>query len=294
MRLAYLGTPDAAVVPLRALHAAGHEVALVVSRPDARRSRRGGATPSPVKAAATELGLPVSDDPDDVLDAGVELGVVVAYGRILRAPLLGAVPLVNLHFSLLPRWRGAAPVERAILAGDAVTGVCLMEVAEGLDTGAVHACVEVPIGPTTTAADLREDLAERGSRLLVDQLREGLGEPRPQSSEGVTYADKVGPDDLRIDWDRRGEEILRQVRVGGAWTTWRGERFKVHEAAAVAPVGDAEPAGTLVAVGRGVGVRVADGVLELRRVQPAGRAAMAGPDWANGARPIGERLGGEA
>ena len=136
-RLVFLGTPDASVVPLRALADAGHHIALVVSQPDRRRGRGRQTSPSPVKAAALELGLPVTDDVDDALAVGADLGVVVAFGRLIRPHVLAALPMVNIHFSLLPRWRGAAPVERAILAGDARTGVDLMGVEEGLDTGAV-------------------------------------------------------------------------------------------------------------------------------------------------------------
>ncbi|MSZ87756.1 MAG: hypothetical protein F2585_00275, partial [Actinobacteria bacterium] len=149
-RLAFMGTPDVAVPVLRALVSAGFEIALVVTRPDRRRGRGGELSPSPVKAAATELGLPVTDDLEAVLDAGVDLAVVVAYGRIIPMRILEQVPMVNLHFSLLPRWRGAAPVERALLAGDAVTGVCLMEVAEGLDTGAIYSRCETNIEDSDT------------------------------------------------------------------------------------------------------------------------------------------------
>ncbi|HRA35850.1 MAG TPA: methionyl-tRNA formyltransferase, partial [Acidimicrobiales bacterium] len=140
----YFGTPEIAVPPLRALAAAGFDVALVVTGADKRRGRRGAPTPTPVKAAALELGVEVTDDPDRAATVGADLGVVVAYGRILRRPLLERIPLVNLHFSLLPRWRGAAPVERAILAGDTTTGVCVMAVEEGLDTGPVYDTVRVP------------------------------------------------------------------------------------------------------------------------------------------------------
>lgn len=296
MKLVYLGTPEMAVPPLRALHDAGHHVELVVSGADKRRGRRGAPTPSPVKAAALELGLPVTDDPEQVVDCEAELGVVVAYGRLLRPHLLAAVPMVNLHFSLLPRWRGAAPVERAILAGDRVTGVCLMRVDEGLDTGCVYGRAEVPLGDDTTAAALREELVRVGTDLLVESLRDGLGDCTAQPDEGVTYAAKLTAQDLRLDWSATVAEALRVVRVGGAWTTWRGERLKVHEAAAVDPDGPvggpgAEP-GTLVPLGRGIAVRTCDGLLELLRVQPAGRAPMAAADWVNGARPAGERLGG--
>ncbi len=138
-RLAYLGTPQMAVPPLRALVEAGHEVVLCVTRPDRRRGRGGATTPSPVKAAAIDLGVPVSHELLEVATAGVELAVVVAYGRIIPSALLTQIPMLNVHFSLLPRWRGAAPLERAILAGDAETGVCLMKIEEGLDTGPVYA-----------------------------------------------------------------------------------------------------------------------------------------------------------
>lgn len=262
MRLAFLGTPEAAVPPLRALVEAGHDVALVVSRADARRGRGSAVSPSPVKAAALELGIPVTDRVDDVLvlEPPAELGVVVAFGRIIRPHVLHRLPMVNLHFSLLPRWRGAAPVERAILAGDEVTGVCVMAVEEGLDTGGVHRCVEVPIGPEETADELRARLVDAGTRLLVDALAEGLGEPEPQAGE-ATYADKIDPDELRIDWSRPAEEIHRLIRVGGAWTTHQGRRLKVWRAHLDG-----------------------DGQLVVDEVQPEGKARMPFEAWANGAR----------
>ncbi len=153
-RLVFLGTPEAAVQPLRTLVRAGHDVALVVTRPDKRRGRGAALVPSPVKAAATELGLPVTDSLDDAVGVGAELGVVVAYGRIIPVAVLDRLPMVNLHFSLLPRWRGAAPVERAILEGDAETGVCLMAVEAGLDTGAIYAEVATAIDEDETADEL--------------------------------------------------------------------------------------------------------------------------------------------
>ena len=299
MKLVYLGTPDMAVPPLRALHDAGHEILLVVSGADKRRGRRGSATPSPVKAVALELGLPVSDDPDDLVGVGAELGVVVAYGRLLRPHLLDELDMVNLHFSLLPRWRGAAPVERALLAGDPTTGVCLMAVEEGLDTGCVYGRAEVPIDEAATAGSLREDLVEVGTAMLVDALAIGLGECEPQPDHGVTYAAKLTPADLHLDWSGAASALGRVVRVGGAWTTFRSDRFKIHAAAvadaaavtdAAAGTGATLP-GTVIALGRGVGVRTGDGVLELLTVQPAGKAPMAAADWANGARPAGEVLG---
>ena len=277
-----------AVGPLRALVGDGHDVGLVVSRPDRKRGRGGSLVPSPVKAAALALGLPVSDRVDDVIDVGAELGVVVAYGRLIRPHVLAAVPMVNIHFSLLPRWRGAAPVERAILAGDQVTGACIMALEEGLDTGPVYARLEVPIGPEQTADELRAELAAGATRLLLDLLRQGLPEPRPQAGE-PTYAAKLEPEEHHLDWSRPAEELQRVVRLGSAWTTFRGRRLKVlRSRVAVAPDGLApgvlDPEGLLVGTG--------DGALELVEVQPEGRGPQRAADWRNGARPRpGERFG---
>ncbi len=285
MRLAFLGSPDAAVPPLRALVEHGHDVSLVITQPDRKRGRGGALQPTPVKAAALDLGLPVTHRVKDVIDAGVELGVVVAFGRFLRAEVLAAVPMVNMHFSLLPRWRGAAPVERAILAGDTETGVCLMEIDEGLDTGAVYACEPITIGPDDTASALRHRLTSAGTQLLVDRLAAGLGEAVPQQGE-ATYAEKIGPDDLHLDWGRTAEELHRIVRIEGAWSTFRGKRLKVHQARVV----DAGPRpgeidGVVVGCGDGRG-------LELVEVQPEGKPHQAAEAWRNGARPkSGELLG---
>lgn len=276
--IVFLGTPAMSVPPLRALHAAGFDVRLVVTNADKRRGRGGRTDPSPVKAAAVELGLPVSHVVDDVIDAGADLGVVVAFGRIIKPHVLDALPMVNLHFSLLPRWRGAAPVERAILAGDDRTGVDLMVVEEGLDTGAVYGRAELDIGPDETAEELRARLVEAGTALLVAHLQVGLGEPAPQVGEPV-YAHKLGPEDLEIDWASPAEHIHRQVRVGGAWTTFRGERFKVWRTSLQpAGAGVVHPTGTTP--------------IELLEVQPAGRARMDAAAWANGARwSADDRLG---
>jgi methionyl-tRNA formyltransferase len=284
-RLVYLGTPAAAVPPLRALHGAGFVIPLVVSRADTRRGRGGALVPSPVKAAALELGIPVSDRVDDVLAAGADLGVVVAYGRIIKPHVLAEVPMVNLHFSLLPRWRGAAPVERAILAGDTETGVCVMTVEEGLDTGGVHRRAVVPIGEDTTADELREELVAVGTGLLLASLTEGLGEPEPQTGE-ATYAAKIEPAELEIDWSRPALAVRRLVRLGGAWTSFRGRRLKVWS---VRPSGTAAlPPGGL----EGTAVGTGDGDLVLVEVQPEGRGRQSGDAWRNGARPVaGERLG---
>ena len=274
----YLGTPAMAVPPLRALVAAEFDLALVVSRPDRRRGRGGATSPSAVKAAAQELGLPVSDTLADATGVNADLGVVVAYGRIIPPAVLDALPMVNLHFSLLPRWRGAAPVERTLLAGDERTGVCVMAVEEGLDTGGVYARREVPIGRDDTAEDLRRRLVDVGTPLLVDTLVAGLGEPEPQHGE-VTHADKIDPAELEIDWTRPRRDIERLVRLGGAWTTVRGSRLKVW-------------AGSSDVGGEGIPVPAGDGPFELREVQPEGRSRLPAADWARGARlRPGERLG---
>jgi methionyl-tRNA formyltransferase len=291
-RLAFLGTPEIAVPPLRALVDAGHDIALCVTRPDRRRGRGGAVTPSPVKAAALELGLAVSHSMEDVADAGVELAVVVAYGRIIPASLLARVPMVNLHFSLLPRWRGAAPVERALLAGDEETGVCLMKVEEGLDPGPVYARRSVPISDDEDLSTLRHELVTAGCALLVTALAHGaagLPVPVPQSGE-PTIAPKLTPDDLRLHWGEPGVQLHRVVRLGRAWTTFRGKRLGVLRATPVAAPEPAGPPGTLV----GTVVCTGAGGLGLDQVQPESRAPMPAGDWARGVRPLaGERLGSD-
>ena len=191
MRLVFFGTPDDAVPTLRALVDAGHDVALVVTQPDRRRGRGGELVPSPVKAAAIALGLPVRTPErarevrDEVAASGAEVGVVVAFGQLLPEPLFTSVPLgfVNVHFSLLPRWRGAAPVERAMLAGDAETGVCIMEIEQGLDTGRVYARASTPIAPDETAGELRARLVALGTDLLLETLPD-LARLVPGDQEG--------------------------------------------------------------------------------------------------------------
>ena len=245
--------------------------------------------PSPVKAAAQELGIPVSHRVADVVDAGVELGVVVAFGRLIKSDVLERVPMVNVHFSLLPRWRGAAPVERAILAGDDVTGVGIMQLEEGLDTGPIYAEETVPIAEGETADELRSRLVEVGTRLLVDVLSRPLPEPRPQHGE-PTYAAKIDPAELQIDWTKPAIDIERLVRIGRAWTTFRGKRLHVVRAR-VAGEAPAEPAST----GAVDGTRVSAGggtALELVEVKPEGKGVQDARAWLNGARPRpGERLG---
>ncbi len=305
-----MGSPDEAVPALEALVAAGFDLPLVITRADRRRGRRGRASPTPVKVAALEMGLEVAHDLDSCLEVGAELGVVVAYGRIIPARILDRLPMVNVHFSLLPRWRGAAPVERALLAGDSETGVCLMAMEQGLDTGPVYTCAPEPIGAEDTTLTLKSRLARRGAELLVEGLGSGLTPPSPQVGES-TYAAKLTPDDLRIDWSRPAPEVARLVRVGGAWTrrgvpgageggagdaSGPGPRLKVHRAVVVEPPPGAEPGpgstpGVLTITGGRALVTTGDGLLELVEVQPEGRGRQSARDWINGSRVrSGDRL----
>lgn len=288
-RLVYLGTPAMAVPPLQALVREGFDVALVVTGEDKRRGRGSGLTPSPVKQAAVDLGLAVTHRVDDALTVGADLGVVVAYGRLIRRPVLERLAMINIHFSLLPRWRGAAPVERALLEGDTETGTCLMQLEEGLDTGPVFSEVRLPVRERATADELRRELVALGTAQLLGCLAGGLRAPTPQAGE-PTYAAKISADDLCIDWSAAAERIDRLVRLGGAWTTVRGKRLRVlaAEPGGDAP-GDTQP-GRLV--GRGVVCGDAR-LVRLDLVQPEGRAPMAAHAWLQGAR-LGteERLGG--
>lgn len=271
MRLVFFGTPADAVPTLRALHGAGHDIVLAVTQPDRRRGRGGATQPSPVKEAALELAIPVRtperarEVTDEVAASGADVGVVVAFGQLLPEALFTALPLgfVNVHFSLLPRWRGAAPVERAILAGDDETGVCIMQIDKGLDTGDVFACASTPIGADETAGELRARLVDLGTDLLLDTLpRLAAITPEPQVGE-PTSADRLTVEEFELDLSAPPEELVRTVRAGnprpGAWTTVGGRRLKVWRAR-VAPDGSFEP-------------------LE---VQPEGRPRMTGDAWRRG------------
>jgi methionyl-tRNA formyltransferase len=241
-----------------------------------------------VKAAALELGLPVTDQVDDVLSVDADLGVVVAFGRLIKPHVLDRLAMINMHFSLLPRWRGAAPVERAILAGDRETGVDIMAVEEGLDTGGIYAEARVTIDEDITLPELRGLLVERGTRLLLDVLRDGIGDAREQVGE-PTYAAKIEPHEHELDWTQPAAQLARVVRLGEAWTTFRGRRLKVQRAHSVER--------TSLAPGAldGALVGTAAGALELVTVQPEGKASMPVSAWRNGARPkFGETLGAVA
>ena len=232
----------AAVGPLDALVAAGHEIALVVTQPDRRRGRGTQLVASPVKAAALGQGLPVAtpvkarEVVEQVRALDADLGVVVAFGQILPRALLDAIPggLVNVHYSLLPRWRGAAPVERAILAGDAETGVCVMAVDETLDTGAVYARQALVIGADESAGELHTRLNALGTELLVRTLPDiPTTVPEPQHGE-ITYAQKLTVDEFELDLTRPAQELVRLVRAGnprpGAWLAFDDGRLKVWKA----------------------------------------------------------------
>jgi methionyl-tRNA formyltransferase len=288
VRLVFLGSPADAVVPLRALVEAGHEVVLVLTQPDRRRSRGGGQDPSPVKKAASELGLQVltparaREAIEDVAATEAQVGVVVAFGQLLPPAFLDALPhgFVNLHYSLLPRWRGAAPVERAILAGDTETGVCLMRIEEGLDTGGIYASASTPIEPDETAGELRDRLTAFGTRLLLEHLP-NVPDTQPVPQEGEpTYAEKLTVDEFRIDSSRPAVVAARIVRAGnprpGAWMVVDGKRVKVWRARP--EPGEGEPG----VVRRPGELVTADGTLRLDEVQPEGKTHMTGQAWMAG------------
>jgi len=279
---------------LSALLEAKVSVVAVVTNPDKRRGRGAKTEASPAKKVALDHGLRVIESPADAVafleQHGTDgvTGIVVAYGRIIREPLLSAIPLVNLHFSLLPRWRGAAPVERAILAGDATTASSIMQIEEGLDTGAVYDVESVDINDTETVEQLRSRLGVIGAAQIVRMLREGFPKPTPQSGEPV-HADKITPDELLIDWSKSALDVTRTVRVGGAHGFFRGSRVKIHEA--LPTDGDGAP-GAFIAVGADVVVAAGGGAVRLVTVQPEGKRPMAARDWANGVRPsVGESFG---
>ena len=227
-KVVYLGTPEVAVAPLKKIHEAGIEVTLVITGEDKRRGRGKWKSPTPVKEEAQQLGIPVSHQLDDIYNATADIGVVVAYGKLIPEEILSQLPMVNIHFSLLPQWRGAAPLERAILSGDDRTGVCIMQVEKELDSGGIFRKQEVAISEDESLVSLREKLSKQGNALLVDCLINGFGVPTPQEGE-PSYARKISSDDLKVDWNDSAEQILRVIRLGNAWTTIKGSRFGEFE-----------------------------------------------------------------
>ena len=277
-RLAFIGTPELSVPFMKTLCASGYEIGLVVTGEDRRRGRGEEPSPSPVKGAAIEMELPVSHEIGDVKNFEIDLAVVVAYGSFIPVDLLEKVLMINVHFSLLPRWRGPAPIERAILAGDTKSGVCIMEVGEEFDIGRVFSRQEVEILARDTTETLRNRLIHAGCELLVSTLDNGLGEPIPQEGE-IVWAEKIIPKEREIKWELEAEKIDRLVRIGGAWTTFAGKRFKVWEAEAIAQDVGGQP-GQLV----GDQVATGKGSLRLIDVQSQNRARQAFDSWKLGAR----------
>jgi methionyl-tRNA formyltransferase len=301
VRLVFVGTPTTAVPALDALLKSRHEVVAVITRPDAPAGRGRRLTASPVGQRAADAGIEVLKpakvrDPEflDRLRAiGPDCCPVVAYGALIPRVALD-IPRhgwVNLHFSLLPAWRGAAPVQRAVLHGDEITGAATFQIEEDLDTGPVYGVVTEPILPTDTSGDLLGRLAESGAQLLVatmDGIEEGELEPRPQPADGVSLAPKLSPEDAHIDWTLPAHHIDRLIRActpaPGAWTTFRTDRLKlgpvrpVPDAPALVP-GELRVTKTEVLAGTG-----SHPVL-LGEVQPQGKQRMAATDWARGVRP---------
>ena len=277
--LVFLGTPTAAETILSELIRNGFEIAHVVTRADARRGRGSSTTPSPVKQIAIDNSIEVSHDMAWLKENSNRelLGVVVAYGKIIPAAVLSQTPMVNVHFSLLPRWRGAAPVERAILAGDTQTGVCIMNVEETLDTGHVFAQREINIVDMHTTETLTADLAVLGAELLVETLNVGLGAGVPQQGE-TTYATKVSAEELRLEWNLSSIEVSRRVRAVRSYTMLGSQRLKVIKAELVTDTVQLSP-GQCNGAGC-VGTR--DGAVRLVAVQPEGKAVMDAAAWLRG------------
>ena len=293
-RVIFFGTPEIAVGPLRALVAAGFVIDLVVTGIDKRRGRGSQTSPSPVKQAAIELQLPVTHDVTDAIalvtknganGASVAdscIGVVVAYGHIISTEALQVLPMINIHYSLLPRWRGAAPVERALLAGDEQAGVCIMQVVEQLDAGDILSSASTQISQTDTTSSLRARLGEIATPLLIDVLSNGVSITKPQSGD-VVVAAKITQADLEIDWSKPAVVVDRQVRVGGAFTFFNDKRFKIHSLKVSAEIFIAE-SGNMVVVNDRVLVACGQGVIELVEVQPEGKPRISAQDWKKGAR----------
>ena len=281
-RIVYIGTPEIAVAPLRALVAAGFEVELVVTGVDKRRGRGSETTANPLKTAALELNIPVSHDINDVLklDPDGLLGVVVAFGSIIASDVLHHVPMINIHYSALPRWRGAAPVERAILEGDSATAVCIIQVVEQLDAGDVLASVPCEIRDDDSVVGLRDRLGQLALPLLIDICSNGVSSQQAQVGE-VVVARKIMSDDLAIKWASSAERITRQIRLGNAFTFFDGKRFKVHDASLTT---DRLAPGTISFVGARVLVGTSGDAILLVTVQPEGKPRIAANEWARGAR----------
>jgi methionyl-tRNA formyltransferase len=306
VRLLFAGTPQVAVPALEAVAASGHELLGVITRPDAPSGRGRHVARSPVAAWADAAGLEVlqprrPSEPEflaRLAELAPDCVPVVAYGALIPKTALD-VPgygWVNLHFSVLPAWRGAAPVQRALMAGDEVTGATTFLIEPALDSGPVYGVLTEAVGPTDTAGDLLGRLAVSGAGLLVatlDGIAAGTLVAVPQPADGVSLAPKVTVDDARVDWARPAFAVDRLVRgcspEPGAWTTFRGERVKLGPVEVVAPAGADAPAvlapGQFAAGKRDVLVDTGTGPVRLGRVQAQGKKEMAAADWARGLRP---------
>jgi methionyl-tRNA formyltransferase len=298
MRVVFAGTPEVAVPSLDAVAASGHELVGVVTRPDAPAGRGRRLTASPVAQRAEQLGVPVLKpehprDPDfqsELRALAPDCCPVVAYGALLPQSALDIPPhgWVNLHFSVLPHWRGAAPVQHAIWAGDEVTGATTFRIVKELDAGPTFGVMTERIRPTDTAGDLLARLAEGGTGLLVatlDGIADGSLEARPQQAEGVSYAPKVEVEDARVDWSLPAVAVDRQVRActpaPGAWTTYAGERLKLGP---VTVIDGALPAGELAVGKHHVVVGTGTSAVRLGDVRAVGKKQMPAADWARGVR----------
>ena len=309
LRIAFAGTPQFALPALRALLASSHRVVGVLTQPDRPAGRGRELRASPVKLLAAEHGLPVAQPTTLKTAEGraalsewrPELMVVVAYGLILP-PVVLALPrlgCLNIHGSLLPRWRGAAPIHRAILAGDSETGVSIMQLEEGLDTGPVLLERRHPISLRDTSGDVHDALSELGASALVeaiDGLVSGKLLPRPQPAQGVTYAAKIEKSEAPIDWTRSAAELDRQVRAFNPWpiaeTTFAGETLRILRAAVANPSGQHASPGTLLGMAEdGLHVACGEGVLAVRELQRAGKRPVSARDFANAVRLDGIRFG---
>ncbi|HWB87810.1 MAG TPA: methionyl-tRNA formyltransferase [Acidimicrobiia bacterium] len=302
-RVVFMGTPHAALPTLEAL-VDRHEVGLVLTRPDKPQGRSADPVPPPVKTRAMELGLTVAqpERTRDILEHLVghgpfAVGVVVAYGHILRPEVLELAPhgFLNIHFSLLPRWRGAAPVARALMAGDPMSGVTIMKMDEGLDTGAVLTAQAVDIAADETAGELTDRLAHLGARLLVDSLDRYLAgemDPVPQSDEGLTHAEKLGAADRPIDPGGEVGDVINQVRALAPEPTATlridGEDHKIFS---VRRSDNSPPPGTWQIVEGMPLVGLADGGIELVSLQPPGKTPQDGAAWARGRRRVSGTVG---
>lgn len=285
MRLIFAGTPEFAATALQALSQAGHDIALVLTQPDRPAGRGMRLKPSPVKTLALQLGLPVYQPESlkseaarqPIADTGCDVMVVAAYGLILPQAVLDLPRLgcVNIHASLLPRWRGAAPIQRAILAGDRETGITLMQMEAGLDTGPILAEARLPIAPDETAGSLHDRLADLGAReivALLPRLDAGEVTPEPQDDRLAVYADKISKEEARIDWNRPAVQVDRQVRAfnphPGAWTVLDGEVLKLWRVRCC--IGQGRPGEVLQASRAGIVVACGGEAVQLLEMQKAG------------------------